>query len=140
MCIKVMKLNEKAIIPTKGSMWAGAYDLYSTEDVLIIPGMSEVIGTGIAFGIDKGWLGLLTHRSSMAFKADSVASLGIIDSDYVGEIKVKMFNLGNDGVHIKKGDRFAQIAFIPHYTSDLVEVDKLEETIRGTGGMGSTGR
>jgi len=140
MCIKVMKLTEDATIPTKGSIWAGAYDLYSTEDVLLVPGMSEVIGTGIALEIDKGWLGLLSHRSSLAFKMDSVASLGLIDSDFRGEVKVKVFNLGMSGVHIKKGDRFAQITFVPHYTGDLLETDKLSETIRGAGGFGSTGK
>ena len=138
--VKATKLSEGAVIPTKGSMWAGAYDLYSTEDVLILPGMSEVIGTGVAFEIDRGWLGLLSHRSSMAFKLECMASLGIIDSDYRGEIKVKMFNHGVDGVHLKRGDRFAQITFIPHYAGDLMEVESLTETIRGAGGMGSTGR
>jgi len=138
--VKVTKLNEDSIVPTKGSMWAGAYDLYSTEDILILPGMSEVIGTGVALEIDRGWLGVLTHRSSMAFKLDCVSSLGYIDSDYRGELKVKIFNHGIDGVHLKKGDRFAQIAFVPHYAGDLVEVDSLSETIRGAGGFGSTGR
>ena len=137
--VKVTKLNKDSIIPTKGSMWAGAYDLYSSEDVLILPGMSEVIGTGVAFEIDRGWLGLLSHRSSMAFKLESTASFGYIDSDYRGEVKVKMFNHGVDGVHLKKGDRFSQITFVPHYAGDLVEVDTLSETIRGAGGFGSSG-
>jgi len=138
--VKVMKLQKDSIVPTKGSMWAGAYDLYSTEDILILPGMSEVIGTGVAFEIDKGWLGLLTHRSSMAFRLECVASLGVVDSDYTGEVKVKMFNHGTDGAHLKKGDRFAQITFVPHYAGDLEVVTTLSETIRGAGGMGSTGR
>lgn len=138
--IKVKHLTATARTPTRATSGAGAFDLYASEDALILPVSSAVIGTGIALEIPVGWMGVLSHRSSMAFKLDCIASLGFIDADYRGEVKVKLFNLGNDGVHIKAGDRIAQIAFIETYQGNqLGLVEGLTETRRGTSGLGSTG-
>ena len=138
--IKVQLLTPESIAPTRATAGAGAFDLYSLEDHLILPVSSAVVGTGIALEIPPGWMGILSHRSSLAFKLNCVASLGLIDADFRGEVKVKLFNLGNDGVHIKAGDRIAQIAFIESYQGDQLEiVESLTSTKRGAGGMGSTG-
>ena len=136
--IKVKKLMADAILPTRATEGSAGYDLYSVDDILIVPGMSEVIPTGIAMEIPRGYVGLLSHRSSMAFKLDSIASLGYLDSDYRGEIKVKIFNLGSEGVRIAKGDRFAQVALVPCLQEDTVE-GELSVTTRGAGGFGSSG-
>lgn len=139
--IKWKRVSPDAVAPVVSTDGSGAIDLYSTEDVLIIPGFSEVVPLGVAFEIPRGWVGFLTHRSSMAFKLDCVASFGVIDSDYRGEVKAKLYNIGTEGVYIKKGDKVCQICVVPHYTYStyLEEVDELGETERGTGGFGSTG-
>ena len=138
--IDIQLLNDKAKVPTRSTTGAAAFDLYATEDILIIPGTSEVVPTGIAMKIPEGWFGLLTHRSSMAFRGDCIASLGVIDADYRGEVKVKMFNLGAEGIYIKVGDRVGQIAFIESYQgTSLNVVEQLPNTTRGTLGFGSTG-
>lgn len=138
--INIKLLNEDAKIPTRATNGSAAFDLYSTEDILIIPETSEIVSTGIALEIPQGWFGLLSHRSSLAFKLDCVASLGFIDADYRGEVKIKLFNHGYEGVQIKKGDRVAQIAFIQSYQgSDIHVVSELTDTHRGEGGFGSTG-
>ena len=139
--IDIQLLNDKAKVPTRSTTGAAAFDLYATEDILIIPGTSEVVPTGIAMKIPEGWFGLLTHRSSMAFRGDCIASLGIIDSDFTAEVKIKMFNLGAEGIHIKAGERVAQIAFIESYQgTQLKVVEQLPSTKRGAGGFGSTGK
>lgn len=137
--IKFKRVVEDAIAPSKATDGSAGWDLCSTEDVIIAPGLSETVGTGIAMAIPMGYFGFLTHRSSLAFKQDSIASMGVIDSDFIGEIKVRLFNLGTEGVFIKKGDRFAQIVLIPCYAGDQIEeVSELPNTARGTGGFGST--
>ena len=134
------KLNEEARIPTKATKGSAGWDLYSLEDVIITSGFSEVVSTGIAVEIPENWVGLLTHRSSLAFKLDTISSFGVIDNDYRGEIKVKLFNMGSDGVRIKAGDRFAQLVVVPSYCQlEMVDSDILSDTDRGDGGMGSTG-
>ena len=138
--IRCKKLNKKATIPTKATSGSAGFDFYAMEDHLIVPGATEVICTGIALSIPKGWVGYLTHRSSLGFRLDTIASFGIIDEDYRGEIKVKLLNLGTDGVHIKKGDRFAQLVVSPYYIqANLMVVEDLDETLRGEGGIGSSG-
>lgn len=109
--IDIQLLNERAQVPTRSTSGAAAFDLYATEDILIIPGTSEVVPTGVAMRIPEGWFGLLTHRSSMAFKGDTIASLGIIDHCFTEEIKIKLFNLGVGGIYIKIGDKVGEVVF-----------------------------
>ena len=138
--IKVKLLNKSAKVPTKATEGSAGYDIYSTVDALIIPGTSAKINTGIALQIPTGNVGLLTHRSSLGFRLDTISSFGIIDSDYRGEVKVKLLNLGSDGVQIKKGDRVAQLVVVPIWSQqNLIVTDELSETQRGEGGFGSTG-
>lgn len=109
--INIKLLSEDAKVPTRATNGSAAFDLYSTEDVLIIPGMGEVVPTGVTMIIPEGWFGLLTHKSSMAFRGDTIASLRIIDHCFTEEIKMKLFNLGTDGIHIKVGDKVGEIVF-----------------------------
>lgn len=139
MSFKVKLLSKKSIAPTKGTEDSAGWDLYATEDILLIPGATGVVGTGIAVQIPHGWCGLLTHRSSLGFRLDTIASFGIVDADFRGEVKVKLFNLGESGVHIKKGDRFAQLVVVPVMCDPFYIVEDLEDTSRGSGGYGSTG-
>jgi dUTP pyrophosphatase len=95
--------------------------------------------TGLAFKIPKGYFGLIKARSSQALKGLEVGG-GVIDSGYVGEVKLILYNVkGRGRIEIEKGERVAQILFIPVLTLPLVEVDELSETERGNGGFGSTG-
>lgn len=138
--IKVKLLNKKAKVPTKGTPSSAGWDLYASKTVLLVPGESIEVPTGIALEIPEDWVGLLTHRSSLGFKLDTIASFGVIDSDYRGEVKVKLFNLGEEGAWIKAGDRFAQLVIVPYlHWGEMEIVTELSDTARGTGGLGSTG-
>lgn len=137
--IKVKLLSPDAKVPTRATQGSAGYDLYSAEDVIIPARSCEVISTSIAFGIPLGWYGMLTHRSSMAFKLDCVASLGILDQDFVDEVKIKMFNHGDDAIFIKAGDRVAQVVFMECLNGGQIEVvEELQRTTR-SGGFGSSG-
>ena len=137
--MKVKLIHPDAIVPTRATPWSAGWDLYAVEDTLIIPGTSEVIPLGIAVDVGRGNFGLITHRSSFGFKLDTIASFGVIDADYTNEVKVKLFNLGADGVHIKKGDRVAQLLVVPVDMRSVEVVEELEETTR-KGGLGWSGK
>ena len=137
--MKVNLIHPDAIVPTRATPWSAGWDLYAVEDTLIIPGASEVIPLGIAVDVGRGNFGLITHRSSFGFKLDTIASFGVIDADYTNEVKVKLFNLGADGVHIKKGDRVAQLLVVPVDMRSVEVVEELEETTR-KGGLGWSGK
>jgi len=137
--MKVKLIHPDAIVPTRATPWSAGWDLYAVGDTLIIPGTSEVIPLGIAVDVGRDNFGLLTHRSSFGFKLDTIASFGVIDADYTNEVKVKLFNLGVDGVHIKKGDRVAQLLVVPVDMRSVEVVEELEETTR-KGGLGWSGK
>ena len=140
--MKVKKLKDNAIIPTRGSAYAAGWDLYSTDCYSINPGGMVKISTGLAFEIPKGNFGGIFPRSGYATKkglrlANCVA---VIDSDYRGEILVPLYNDSNEVQNIEAGDRIAQMVILP-FTSVVMEgADKLTETERGEGGFGSTGK
>jgi len=137
--MKIKLLNKAAKAPIAMTDGSAGIDLCSTKDYLILPGMSEIISTGIAIQLPPGFFGLLTHRSSIAFKADTVSSLGVIDNDYRGELKIKLFHHGVTGLKINKGDRIAQLLVLPYSQVTIEVVESLDETIRADGGFGSTG-
>ena len=137
--MKVKLLHPLALAPARGTEGSAGYDLYSVEDVLIKPGQSEVVSTGISVEIPPGKFGLLTHRSSLAFKWSTIASLGVIDSDYRGEVKILLFNLGMEEVRFERGDKVAQLLILNHHKGAVIVSKGLSETVRGEGGFGSTG-
>jgi len=138
--MRYMKLTDTAIAPTRGTPGSAGIDLYADHDVLVSCGASVMLGTGIAVEVPEGYVGLLM-RSSVGKAGVSLANaVGVIDSDYRGEIKLCLaYTAGNGGYYILKGDKVAQLVVIPAPWFDLIEVDALSSTDRGDGGFGSTG-
>ena len=141
MVLKIKKLNPKAIIPAYQTEEAAGFDLHSIEDVIIKPNERKLISTGLAFEIEFGYEVQIRPRSGLAFKEGITVlnSPGTIDSDYRGEIKVLLINLGDRDFKIKRGDRIAQAVVAPIIQAKIVEVDNLSTTKRGEKGFGSTG-
>lgn len=144
MNIKVKKLKPGATVPTMGSKFAAGADLYSAEDadVVIEPGETKFIGTGLAMEIPEGYVGLVYARSGLACKRGLAPAnkVGVVDSDYRGEIKVALHNHGKEAQTVEKGERIAQMVIAPYLSVNYEEADELSETERGEGGFGSTGR
>jgi len=138
------KLDERAICPTYGSSSSAGADLYalSDGDILIEKGKTVLIHTGIAMQIPEGYVGLVFARSGLATKKGLAPAnkVGVIDSDYRGEIMVPLFNQSDSDVVVESGERIAQISLIPYLTADFCETDALDNTERGESGFGSTGR
>lgn len=140
--MKFKKLTTTAITPTRGSPNSAGLDLYADADVLVSSGASKMVGTGIAIEIPHGHVGLVCIRSSVGKAGVALAnSIGVIDSDYRGEIKLCLvYNAGNGAQYIRKGQAIAQLVIMPYVHVELVEVDALSTTERGAGGFGSTGQ
>ena len=141
--VEIKKLDERAIIPTYGTEFSAGADIYALldEPVTIAPGETKLIHTGLAMAIPEGLVGLNFARSGMATKRGLAPAnkVGVIDSDYRGELMVALYNQGSVEQTVEHGDRIAQIIFMPYYTADFVLCDELDETVRGEGGFGSTG-
>ena len=141
--MNIKKLNENAKIPTYGSVHAAGADLYACEasEVTVAPGETKLIHTGLAMEIPEGLVGLIYARSGLASKKGLAPAnkVGVIDSDYRGEIMVALHNHGTTEQTVADGERIAQIVFAPYYAADFTVVEELGETIRGAGGFGSTG-
>jgi len=140
-----MKLNPKARLPKYGSQCAAGADLFACLDggeVTVAPNETVFIHTGIALQIPDGLVGLVYARSGLACKRGLAPAnkVGVIDSDYRGEIIVALYNHSDSPCKIDDGERIAQIVFAPYVAANLVECDTLDESERGTGGFGSTGR
>lgn len=142
--IRVKKLKENAILPTYGSAGAAGADLHACLDeaVTILPGETAWIPTGIALEVPAGCAGLVYARSSLGVKRGLAPAnkVGVIDSDYRGEIRVVLLNHGKEPQTILSGERVAQFIITPVLTPAYEEVPELSDTSRGTGGFGSTGK
>ena len=142
--IAVKKLKKNAILPTYGSAEAAGADLYACIDeiVTIGPGETRFIPTGIALEVPKGCAGLIYARSSLGAKRGLAPAnkVGVIDSDYRGEINVVLHNHSKDQQQIAPGERIAQMLITPVLTPVYEEVAELSDTDRGAGGFGSTGK
>lgn len=139
--VKIKKLTDTAIIPTKGSAKAAGYDLYSDETIGIEPGTCVKISTGLAITPPKGYFGAVFARSGLASKQGlrPANCVGVCDEDYTGEYMVALYNDSSETQMIQKGERIAQLVFLPYINVDFEEVEELEKTDRGAGGFGSTG-
>lgn len=142
MIIKIKKLNEEAIIPTSGSKYAAGYDLYSCSDVTIPIGQTVGISTAIAIEIPEGYFGGVFARSGLASKQGlrPANCVGVIDSDYRGEVIVMLHNDSQLDRNIKKGERIAQLVIMPYLQVQFEQVEDLSDTERGIGGFGSSGK
>ena len=145
MNVRIKKLSEKATIPTYGTPYAAGADLYACLDeaVAINPGETKMVGTGVAMEIPDGYVGLVFARSGLACKKGLAPAnkVGVIDSDYRGEIKVALHNHNGSGdaLVVENNERIAQISIVPYLKAEFEEVENLEETDRGEKGFGSTG-
>ena len=141
--MNIKKLDPRAIVPTYGSAFAAGADLYACEggEVTIEAGETRLIHTGIAMAIPEGLVGLVYARSGLASKRGLAPAnkVGVIDSDYRGEIMVALHNHSDKPQTVADGERIAQIVFAPYYAADFNVVDELGDTVRGEGGFGSTG-
>ena len=139
-----MKLKPDAILPTRGSTSAAGYDLYAcfdTDEVVIQSGKTLKVGTGLAFQIPEGYFGAIFARSGLAVKGLRPANcVGVADSDYRGEYIVALHNDSDADMVVTKGDRIAQLVVMPYLPVEFNEVENLDETERGAGGFGSTGK
>lgn len=139
--VKVKKLMDGAVLPKYGTEFSAGADLVNAgEDIVIESGATAIIHTGIALEIPTGLVGLIYARSGMATKRGLAPAnkVGVIDSDYRGEIMVALHNHSSQPQTVEKGERVAQIVIAPYVVADFVEGD-IDDTIRGAGGFGSTG-
>lgn len=139
--INFRRLQSNAIQPSHGSQWAAGYDLYSCGFSIIEPHTTLKIGTGIAMEIPEGYFGAIFARSGLATKRGlrPANCVGVVDSDYRGEIIIALHNDSDFPQEVSEGERIAQIVIIPYLPVDFTEVDNLSSTARGEGGFGSTG-
>ena len=155
--VKIKRLFDTAIMPTYGSTKAACMDLYANlgfHDAMTVNGLAKKpnfieipphstakIGTGFAFQPPEGCCGLIFARSGLATKQGLAPAnkVGVCDEDYVGEYIVALHNDTDSEQYVHHGDRIAQLMFVPYEQANLIEVDTLDETERGSGGFGSTG-
>jgi dUTP pyrophosphatase len=143
--VNIKKLNENAIIPTYGTPFAAGADLYACTDnqksLLIRKHTTEFVHTGIALEVPDGYAGLIYARSGLACKKGLAPAnkVGVVDSDYRGEIMVALHNHSENDLTIEHGERIAQLVITPYVTANFIEVDELNDTVRGEAGFGSTG-
>ena len=142
--VNIKKLKESATIPTYGTEYAAGADLYACieNELTIQPGETKFIGTGIALEIPEGYAGLIYARSGLSCKKGLAPAnkVGVVDSDYRGEITVALHNHSLEPKSIGPGERIAQIVITPFLAASFHEVDELSDTVRGVGGFGSTGK
>lgn len=144
MKIQIKKLSANAIIPTRGSDRAAGYDLYACleHDVTIGAGETVKIGTGLSIAVPEGYFGAIFARSGLAAKEGlrPANCVGVADSDYRGEYIVALHNDSAVSRTVTPGERIAQLVVMPYLSVEFDEVDALDETERGAGGFGSTGK
>ena len=142
--IRVKKLKNNAVLPTYGSVEAAGADLYACLEapIVIQPGESAFIPTGLSMEIPRGYAGLIYARSGLACKKGLAPAnkVGVIDSDYRGEFIVVLHNHGNEPREIAHGERIAQLVITPVFTPGFTEVEELNDTVRSSSGFGSTGK
>ncbi len=142
--VRIKKLDEKATIPTYGSEFAAGADLYACLDapLTINPHETILVHTGVAMEIPTGFAGLIYARSGIASKRGLAPAnkVGVVDSDYRGEVMVALHNHSAIPQTIENGERIAQLVIAPYVVADFVVSDELDDTERGSGGFGSTGK
>ena len=130
-------------LPVPATSGSAGHDVCSAEpDFVLLPGARRAVGTGLVFELPLGIEMQVRPRSGLALKHGITVpnAPGTIDADYRGELQVIMQNLGSDPVHVRRGDRIAQLVFARYEVPRLEEASELSETVRGAGGFGSTGR
>lgn len=143
MKVNIKKLNEKAKLPTYGTEYSAGADLYACIDdvVEINPHETKLISTGLSLEVPENYAGLIYARSGLASKKGLAPAnkVGVIDSDYRGEVFVALHNHTNEVRQVEPFERIAQLVITPFLKVEFNETDELNETVRGEGGFGSTG-
>lgn len=139
--VRFVRLDPDLDPPQRAHDTDGAVDLRSREDIVLAPGERLAAATGIAVSIPAGFAGWVIPRSGLAARLglSIVNAPGLIDADYRGEVKVLLVNLSAETITLSRGDRIAQMAIIPVALGQWEETDVLEDTVRGIGGLGSSG-
>lgn len=140
--VKIKKISDRATVPTYGTSSSAGADLYSAMDeVTVAPHSTVLVKTGIAMEIPEGFAGLIYARSGLASKRALAPAnkVGVIDSDYRGEIMVALHNHSDEPQTVAAGERIAQLIITPYVSAIFEETDELSDTVRGSGGFGSTG-
>lgn len=145
MLLKIKKLSENAIIPKAATGGSAGMDLYACidEDIVIKPGERALVPTGIAIALESNaYVAYIYARSGLAIKSGITLSncVGVVDSDYRGEVKVGLINLSDKEYTVSSGERIAQMVIAPVIMPEIEEVEELDETERNAGGFGSTGK
>ncbi|MBR1572574.1 MAG: dUTP diphosphatase [Lachnospiraceae bacterium] len=144
MNIDILTLSDSARLPERGSDMAAGYDLFAdiTEDIIIDPHTTAMIGTGLAVAIPEGYFGGIFARSGLSSKEGlrPANCTGVVDADYRGEIKVALHNDSDFERTITPGQKIAQMVIMPFLSVEFQQVEQLDNTERGEGGFGSTGK
>ncbi|MCR4998780.1 MAG: dUTP diphosphatase [Lachnospiraceae bacterium] len=142
--MKIKKLTDTAKVPERGSDYAAGYDLFADLDapVTIEPGETKMIGTGIAIAVPAGYFGGIFARSGLSSKEGlrPANCVGVVDADYRGEVKVALHNDSNVVRTVEPSQKVAQLVVVPFLAVEFDTVDELDDTERGAGGFGSTGK
>ena len=141
--VKVKKLTQGAIIPTYGTEFSAGADLYACTDtpIVINPHQTVMVHTGIAIEVPQGYAALIFARSGLASKRGLAPAnkVGVVDSDYRGEVMVALHNHSGLEQTVEQGERVAQLVIVPYLRAEFTETEALSQTQRGEGGFGSTG-
>ena len=140
--IKIKLLDSRAKVPTRGTPDAAGVDLYALDGVMVEAGETVLVHTGVAVAIPRGYAGFIYARSGLATKRHLAPAnkVGVIDADYRGEIMVALHNHGSAAQTLDAGERIAQMVVAPFLSFDFSLAEELDETARGEGGFGSTGK
>ena len=142
--IRVKKLTDTAALPVRGSEQAAGYDLFAdlAGPLRILPHTTQMVGTGLAMEIPEGYFGAIFARSGLAARESlrPANCVGVVDSDYRGPFMIALHNDSDCERTVEPGERIAQMVVIPYLQVGFEEVDELQETVRGAGGFGSTGK
>jgi dUTP pyrophosphatase len=138
--IKVKKLSENATIPKRQTHGSIGYDLHAAQDTFINPRGKAVVATDLIICVPPGHYGRVAPRSGLAARDGIDVGAGVIDPDYRGPVGIVLFNHSDKEFHIKKYDRVAQLILEMASTPDIVEITDLDQTQRGFGAFGSTGK
>ena len=142
--ITVKKLTQTAKLPTRGSLAAAGYDLYADiqEDIVIAPHTTCMVSTGLSMEIPEGYFGAIFARSGLAAKEGlrPANCVGVCDSDYRGPYTVALHNDSDEPRTVSVQERIAQLVVMPYLPVEFSEAEELEDTQRGAGGFGSTGK
>jgi dUTP pyrophosphatase len=133
------RISPDAVLPTRAHPNDAGLDLYGLEDLVLEPRQGRMAKTGIAMALPSGYVGLIADRSSLAKKGIKTTG-GIIDEGYRGEIHVVLWNISEEAIQLRRGERIAQLLILPVITPSVCEVQELNQTQRGSRGFGSSGK